>query len=181
MGKLGTLGANFLLVSQKEIADGMGSLWIIFKMRHHSNEYFFVFEICTSIYVEILGLVSKKCPIFSGFAGNLRARKPNKAQKKRLNIDLSWKGFRSWNGWPPDFGEITRSKLGKLKKNYSTDFGQNWLARGPLWRSHQDISFKTIKCCFRWNYGSDFYWRQPSGILKDLDSILYLFIKYSLL
>ena len=39
MGKLGTLGATIPLVSQKESSYGMGSLWICFERRHHSNKY----------------------------------------------------------------------------------------------------------------------------------------------
>ena len=30
-------------------------------------------------------------------------------------VELSWEGCLIWKAWPPDFGEIARSKLSKLK------------------------------------------------------------------
>ena len=39
--------------SQSKIAHVIGSLLTIFEIVHHSNEYNFAFEFCSSIYVEI--------------------------------------------------------------------------------------------------------------------------------
>ena len=53
MGYLGILGEIVPSASQMESDHGTGSLWMIFEMCHHSNEYIFTFDFFTSTYVEM--------------------------------------------------------------------------------------------------------------------------------
>ena len=79
MGTLGTLDAIVPEVSKSISAYRIGSFFNFFKCVTIPTNIFFVFEICTSTYVEILGLVSRKCPrFFSYFKEHSREQKPKK-------------------------------------------------------------------------------------------------------
>ena len=53
MGHLGVYSTIVPAASQKEISHGTGLLWIILKLCHHSNKYFYASKFYTSIYIEI--------------------------------------------------------------------------------------------------------------------------------
>ena len=53
MGHLEISGATVPTASQKDSGHGTGSLWILLKLFHHSNEHIYAYKLCMSIYVEI--------------------------------------------------------------------------------------------------------------------------------